>query len=82
MSNSENRIERHYGDVEYYEAHYRELLNRYPDQWIAVRNRKVVGTSGDAFKLMANLKAEGVPTHEVLVRHLTRDAELLILAGR
>lgn len=79
MRSSQVRIEEHGRDVEYYEAHYVELLAQYPDQWIAILDRKVVGASDDAFKLMAQVEADGVPSNRVLRRHMTKDAELLIL---
>ena len=79
MRSSQVRIEEHGRDVEYYEAHYVELLAQYPDQWIAILDRKVVGASDDAFKLIAHLEADGVPSNRVLRRHMTKDAELLIL---
>ena len=79
MRSSQVRIEEHGRDVEYYEAHYVELLAQYPDQWIAILDRKVVGASDDAFKLMAQVEADGVPSNRVLRRHMTKDVELLIL---
>ena len=79
MRSSQVRIEEHGRDVEYYEAHYVELLAQYPDQWIAILDRKVVGASDDAFKLMAQVEADGVPSNRVIRRHMTKDAELLIL---
>ena len=79
MRSSQVRTEEHGRDVEYYEAHYPELLAQYPDQWIAILDRKVVGASDDAFKLMAQVEADGVPSNRVLRRHMTKDAELLIL---
>ena len=79
MRSSQVRIEEHGRDVEYYEAHYAELLAQYSDQWIAILDRKVVGASDDAFKLMAQVEADGVPSNRVLRRHMTKDAELVIL---
>ena len=79
MRNSQNRAEVHARDVAYYEAHYSELLAQYADQWIAILKGKVVGASEDAFKLMAQLEADGVPANQVLRRHMTREPELLIL---
>lgn len=79
MRNSQKRAEIHARDVAYYEAHYSELLAQYAGQWIAILNGKVVGASEDAFKLMAQLEADGVPVNQVLRRHMTREPELLIL---
>ncbi len=79
VRNSQKRTEGHARDVAYYEAHYSELLAQYADQWIAILNCKVVGASEDAFELMAQLEADGVPANQVLRRHMTREPELLIL---
>ena len=79
MNSSQARIDGHARDVEYYEAHYSELLTEYSDQWIGILDQKVVGASRDAFELMAQLETRGVPVHRVLRRHMTREAEFLIL---
>ena len=78
MRNSQKRAEVHARDVAYYEAHYPELLAQYDGQWIAILDR-VVGASDDAFNLMDQLEAEGVPANQVLRRHMTKEPELLIL---
>jgi hypothetical protein len=79
MTSTETRIDDHGRDVEYYEAHYLELLAQYPDQWIAIINQEVVGASDDAFELVAELKAGGIPADEVLRRHMGTGSELLTL---
>ena len=79
MTSTETRIDDHGRDVEYYEAHYLELLAQYPDQWIAIMDQEVVGAADDAFKLIAELKAEGKPANRVLRRHMGTGSELLIL---
>lgn len=81
MTSAETRIEGHGRDLEYYEAHYRELLAEYPDQWIAILDQEVVGAADDAFKLVAELNAEGIPANRVLRRHMGTGSELLILAS-
>ena len=81
MTGAEVRIEAHGRDVEYYEAHYRELLAQYPDQWIAIMEQEVVGAADDAFELVAELKARGIPADRVLRRHMGTGSELLILAS-
>ena len=79
VKNSQVRAEAHARDVAYYEAHYTELLAQYDGKWIAILDGKVVGASEDAFKLMAQLEADGVPANEILRRHMTGEPELLIL---
>ena len=81
MTSTEKRIEGHGRDVSYYEAHYRELLVQYPDQWIAIVDQELVGAADDAFELVAELKARGIPAHKVLRRHMGTGSELLILAS-
>jgi hypothetical protein len=81
MDSSRARIDDHNRDVQYYEAHFQELLARYPNQWIAILDQNVVGASDDAFELMAQLEARGVSTNRVLRRHMAREAELLILTN-
>ncbi len=81
MSSAPTGFKEHYQDIEFYEAHYQELLTQYPDQWIAILDQQVVGASEDAFDLLGQLKARGVPTHRILTRHMTEEPELLILTN-
>ena len=66
-------------DIEYSETHREELLNQYPEQWIAVLKRKVVGHASDVYELLDELRERGIPTERVVLRHLTRQEELFIL---
>lgn len=68
-------------NAEYYEAHYDELLEQYPERWVAIYNQEVVGTASDARKLLTRLKQERLPLRKVLVKHLTREEEVFILAA-
>ena len=68
-------------NAEYYEAHYDELLEQYPERWVAIYNQEVVGTASDARKLLTRLKQERLPLRKVLVKHLTREEEIFILAA-
>ena len=66
-------------DIDYAEAHSEELLNQYPEQWVAILDQQVVGAKPDVYQLIDDRKAWGIPTQRVLLRHLTRQEELLIL---
>ena len=81
MTSAEARTDGHSRDIEFYEAHYQELLARYPDQWIAIMDQEVVGAADDAFELVAELKAGDIPADRVLRRHMGTGSELLILAS-
>ncbi len=66
-------------DIEYSETHREELLNQYPEQWVAVLKGKVVGHASDVYQLLDELGERGVPTERVVLRHLTHQEELFIL---
>ena len=68
-------------EAQYYEAHYEELLDQYPEQWVAILDQKVVGTSSDPRELLQNRKDQGMSLRRVLVKHVTREQETWILAA-
>ena len=39
------RLQRFQRDIDYYEAHRGELLDRYPEQWVVIFNEQVVDTA-------------------------------------
>ena len=81
MRSAEARTDRHSRDVEFYEAHYQELLAEYRGRWIAILDQQVVGADDDAFELVAELRAGGIPADRVLRRHMGTGSELLNLAS-
>lgn len=66
-------------DTAYFEQHREELLEQYPEQWVAVFNQQVVGADPDFDRLLDGLQARGIPVGQVPVELLTRKDELLIL---
>ncbi len=66
-------------DVGYYEANREKLLEEYPEKWVGIYNQRVVGAASDVQQLLADLKQRGIPTERLLVRHVTREDEMLIL---
>jgi hypothetical protein len=79
MNQVQVELQRFKKDTAYYEAHQDELLEKYPEQWVAIYNQKVVGASSDYEELLDYLQAKGYSVGHVLVQHLTRHDELLIL---
>ena len=75
------RLQRFQRDIDYYEAHRGELLDRYPEQWVAIFNEQVVDAAPTMEQVLIGLRAKGVPPGQGLVEHLTRHDELLILAS-
>ena len=68
-------------DVDYYEGNREKLLEEYPDKWVGIYNQKVVGAAPDVQQLLADLKQRAIPTERLLVRHVTREDEMLILTA-
>ncbi len=75
------RLQRFQRDIDYYEAHRAELLDRYPEQWVVIFNEQVVDTAPTVEQVLSGLRAMGVPQGQGLVEHLTRRDELLILSA-
>jgi phosphoserine phosphatase len=80
MNEVEAILEKFQRDIDYAEAHREALLNQYPEQWVAILDQQVVGAKPDVYQLIDDLKARGIPTQRALLRRLTRQGELLILA--
>lgn len=79
MQDRQGEFKQYQRDIEYAETHHEELMNQYPEQWIAILNRKVVGTDSDVYQLIDGLRRQGIPTERAVLRHLTKEEELLIL---
>ena len=69
-------------DVAFFESHYDELLADYNGQWIAILGEQVVCTADDAFALIVKLKAKGLGARGAIRRHMTTEAELMILGAK
>ena len=79
MHELQAELQRFKRDTQYYEAHREELLTQYPDQWVAVFDQQVVGAAPDFEQLLAMLEQSSIPAEPVLIEHVTRKEELLIL---
>jgi hypothetical protein len=66
-------------DTDYFEAHFPELLDKYPNKWVAVHGAKVVGTGKDLSRLLGRLKKKGIPTNETVIHFLNPNPKPLIL---
>ena len=72
-------IERYRADARYFEAHRPELLQRYPEHWVAVYNQEVVGTAKDMKRLVQQLERKSIRPGRTYCEYLTEKEELLIL---
>ena len=70
------------GNLKWIDEHYDALKNKYPDQWVAVFNRKVVGNNKKLKKVIRKLK-ESFPQHynHIAVEYVSTKKIELILGG-
>ena len=72
-------LQRFQQDTDYLRTHWEELLQQYPEQWVAILNREVVGVAPNFDQLLTDLQTTGVPIGRARIEHLTRDEDLLVL---
>ena len=63
----------------FWQAHSGELLQKYPDQFVAVKDGAVVATSPDLLKLVEILETKELDVRDVWIRFMTADPRRLIL---
>jgi hypothetical protein len=73
------KLQRFKRDTAYYEAHQEELLEQYPEQWVAIYNERVVGADVDLPHLLTTIKENGISPGQALVEYVTSKDEILIL---
>jgi hypothetical protein len=54
-------------------SHRDELIQQYPDQWIAVHKKDVVGHHKDLLSLVRELRASGAPLQHIALEMLSRE---------
>ena len=69
-------------DWEFLDAHYTELLEKYPEQWVAVVDKRVVGVAPDLDRLLIRLKPMGLPKNRIVTEKVTAEEEVWILPSR
>ena len=65
-------------DVDYYNAHYRELLATHPDEYVAIFNQEVVGAGPQLDELLDHLRRGGVPPELTVIKHPSSEQETWI----
>ena len=79
MDTAQEELKRFKRDTSYYEAHRQELLEQYPEQWVAIYEQRVVGTAKNLKRLVAQLQRKGIPQGRAFVEYVTAKEDLLIL---
>ncbi len=76
---AKQEIERFTADMEYFDQHRRELAHRFPDQWVAVYQGRVIGAATELDRLLSRLAKKGIPRGRAFVDYATERDDLLIL---
>lgn len=66
-------------DTAYYCEHWEELVEKYPEQWVAIFNERVAGSAPDLRELLEEIRIKGIPPGQALVEYVTREDYDLIL---
>jgi hypothetical protein len=77
----QQELEQFRSDAQYFEEHREELLQQYPERWVAIYNQQVVGAAKDAKQLKRQLDRKGIKAGSVFRQYLTTKEELLILSS-
>ncbi|MBI5148694.1 hypothetical protein HZA33_03365 [Candidatus Pacearchaeota archaeon] len=63
-----NEFKRNREDLEFYTNNHKRLRREYPDQWVAIYDKKVVGHGKDLEKLCDELTEKGIETGHTLIK--------------
>ena len=78
MNEHEAEMAQFHRDSQYYAAHWEELLAQYPEQWVAIYDEQVVGTSTNFKQLLVDLKEAGIPAGWTVITNPVMEQEVLI----
>lgn len=68
-------------DGDYLDQHYEELLEQYPEQWVAIYNQRVVAHAKDIWELVRQVREGGIPPGDIFQSYLTKNPPEWILLG-
>ena len=66
-------------DIQFANENAREIRRLYPDHWVAVYDKQVVGADEDLRRLLRGLKAQGYPPGKSLIRLMETNPMNLIV---
>jgi hypothetical protein len=72
-------LDRFTQDALYLDRRRQELLERYPDQWVAIYQQTVVGAAKNPERLVRQLERKGIPSGQTYWEYLSTKDELLIV---
>ena len=65
-------------ELNFWRDHYADLVQQYPDQFVAVRDGTVVARNPDLLQVVQSLKHQGIDPTRVWLRFLTTDPRRLM----
>ena len=71
-------LERFSNDGQWYSDHYDELLERYPDHWIAIYHQEVVAASTEAEEMFVELKRKGMKATRAFIKFISTEDQTWI----
>lgn len=78
----QEELDRFTADARFFDEQRDALLERFPEQFVAIYNREVVGAASEMTQLVAELKRRGIPPGEVYHEYLSRKPVTLMLLER
>lgn len=78
LEESRGALEAAEREQDFWRDHYGELLQQFPDHFVAVREGAVVATNPDLQQLLDSLKHQGIEPTAVWVRFLATDPRRLM----
>ncbi|MBM3925450.1 MAG: hypothetical protein FJ320_05595 [SAR202 cluster bacterium] len=64
--------EAHQKNIEFIDSHWDELLKKYPEQWVAVKDQKVIAHNKDLMKLASKLHKMGETSNYVKIEGISK----------
>ena len=71
QQDAHTELERFHNDGLWFSDHYNELLEEYPDHWVAIYHKEVVGTSPNPDELLADLNNRAIPINDVFFKFMS-----------
>lgn len=68
-------------DFDFYTDNYEYLVERYPNQWIAIYGEQVVAFAPDYFEMEDQVEAKGIGFNETIREYVSDNREFLIATG-
>jgi Family of unknown function (DUF5678) len=70
MSNVLDELEQLNNDVEWLHTNYRDLINQYNEEFVTIKNRKVIEHNKDLQLLKEKLKEKGIEASAILIEFI------------